>query len=67
MLVTQGLLVEAKENSFSFREKADVQGCTSVAAGRMPGATRMRDINQAVILFYLLSRRAMPPDQVFLQ
>jgi hypothetical protein len=27
-------LVEAKENSFSLREKADVQGCTSVAGGR---------------------------------
>ena len=42
--------------SFSFvsafwvlREKADVQGCTSVAGGRKPGATRMRGyINQAI-------------------
>jgi hypothetical protein len=41
-----------KENSFSLRELADVQGCTSVAGGRMPGETRMRGYKiKAVILF----------------
>ena len=53
-------LVEAKENSFSLREKADVQGCTSVAGGRMPGATRMRGYEIKQLSYFIPSPQPSP-------